>query len=138
MSVGLLRALRPGRERQEHRHRSRPSGTHGAGQSAWTDERAFDPNSNRRATAYAFNEFKFSETLKAQIAGRIETLNLRGTVPDILAGDLNPIARNLAFTPKSASFGVIQDVPWDFVGSLTSQYVERAPKPRRAILVRFA
>jgi iron complex outermembrane recepter protein len=89
----------------------------------------FDPNSNRRAAAYAFNEFQFSETLKAQIAGRIETVNLTGTVPDFLAGDLNPIARDLWFTPKSASFGVIQGLPWDLVGSLTLQYVERAPRP---------
>jgi iron complex outermembrane receptor protein len=34
-----------------------------------------------------------------------------------------------AFTPKSGSIGVIQQLPLDFVTSLTAQYVERAPKP---------
>jgi iron complex outermembrane receptor protein len=33
------------------------------------------------------------------------------------------------FTPKSASIGLLQDLPWNLVGSLTAQYVERAPKP---------
>jgi iron complex outermembrane receptor protein len=89
----------------------------------------FDPNTNRRAAAYLFNEFRLSDTLKAQVAGRIEGVNLKGTVPDVIAGDLNPVARDLAFTPKSVSFGVIKDLPWDLVGSLTAQRVERAPKP---------
>ncbi len=89
----------------------------------------FDPNTNTRGAAYTFNEFQFSETLKAQVAGRIETISLKGSVPDVLAGDLNSIARDLTFTPKSASFGVIQKLPWDLAGSVTAQYVERAPKP---------
>ena len=38
-----------------------------------------------------------------------------------------PAAPN--FTPKSASIGLIQDLPWNLVGSITAQYVERAPKP---------
>ena len=33
------------------------------------------------------------------------------------------------FTPKSASIGLIQNLPYDLVGSITAQYVERAPKP---------
>ncbi len=32
----------------------------------------WDPNTNQRIAGYMFNEFKFSETTKAQIAGRIE------------------------------------------------------------------
>src|SRR6476620_12591008 len=46
--------------------------------------------------------------------------------------DGNPqtsIARNLNFTPKSGSVGLIQNLPYDLVGSITAQYVERAPKP---------
>jgi iron complex outermembrane receptor protein len=89
----------------------------------------YDPNKNTRVAAYTFNEFQFSETLKAQAAGRIESVNLKGSVPDILTGGLNPIARDLTFTPKSTSFGVIQSFPWDLVGSVTAQYVERSPKP---------
>ena len=34
-----------------------------------------------------------------------------------------------SYTPKSASVGLIQNLPWDLVGSITAQYVERAPKP---------
>ena len=39
----------------------------------------WDPNSNRRIAGYIFNEFKFSATTKAQLAGRIEQVNLSGT-----------------------------------------------------------
>ena len=38
----------------------------------------WDPNTNNRIAGYMFNEFKFSETTKAQIAGRIERVNLSG------------------------------------------------------------
>jgi iron complex outermembrane receptor protein len=38
-------------------------------------------------------------------------------------------ARNPSYTPKSGSIGLIQNLPWDLVGSVTAQYVERAPKP---------
>jgi iron complex outermembrane recepter protein len=89
----------------------------------------YDPNSNTRVAAYIFNQLKFSDALKAQVAGRIENVNLNGSVPDILAGDLTPAPRDLTFTPKSVSFGVIRNLPWDLVGSVTAQRVERAPKP---------
>jgi iron complex outermembrane receptor protein len=99
----------------------------------------WDPNHNSRIAGYVFNEFKFSEMTKAQVAGRVEHVNLSGTVPSMIPGtfDLNtdPTAigpatpRNLNFTPKSASAGLLQNLPWDLVGSATAQYVERAPKP---------
>ena len=41
----------------------------------------WDPNSNWRIAGYIFNEFKFSETTKAQIAGRIEQVSLSGVGP---------------------------------------------------------
>src|SRR6266403_1017458 len=95
----------------------------------------WDPNRNTREAGYVFNEFKFSETTKAQIAGRIEHVDLFGSTPDFPADflpDGNPqtsIARNLNFTPKSGSVGLLQNLPYDLVGSITAQYVERAPKP---------
>jgi iron complex outermembrane receptor protein len=96
----------------------------------------FDPNRNSRVAGYIFNEFKFSNTTKAQLAGRIEQVRLAGmmpaAIPDTFAdpGEIGPaIARNLTFTPKSASAGLIQHLPWDMVGSATAQYVERSPKP---------
>lgn len=95
----------------------------------------YDPNDNRRIAGYIFNEFKFSEWTKAQVAGRIEHVKLNGTTPefpgDFLPNGVDLVAsqRNLEFTPKSISFGVIQNLPWDLVASMTAQRVERAPKP---------
>jgi iron complex outermembrane recepter protein len=99
----------------------------------------WDPNRNNRAAGYVFNELKFSETTKAQIAGRIEQVNLSGTTPafiplvfDVAAdpASIGPAtAQNLHFTPKSASVGLIQNLPYDLVALVTAQYVERAPKP---------
>ncbi len=42
----------------------------------------WDPNHNTRVAGYIFNEFKFSETTKAQLAGRIEHVDLDGTTPN--------------------------------------------------------
>src|SRR4051794_12748654 len=95
----------------------------------------WDPNNNTRIAGYVFNELKFSEQTRAQIAGRIEHVDLHGSTPDFPADflpDGNPqfsIARNPSYTPKSGSIGLIQNLPYDLVGSITAQYVERAPKP---------
>ncbi|WP_456620433.1 TonB-dependent receptor [Bradyrhizobium sp. P5_C12] len=99
----------------------------------------WDPNKNNRVAGYVFNELKFSETTKAQIAGRIEHVNLSGTtpafIPPVFDVNIDPASigpatsRNLNFTPKSASIGLLQNLPWDLVASITGQYVERAPKP---------
>ena len=90
----------------------------------------WDVNHNWRVASYVFNEFKFSPVTKAQVAGRIEHVELDGlgrSFTDL--GELirTPVAPS--YTPKSASAGLIQDLPWNLVGSLTAQYVERAPKP---------
>ncbi len=96
----------------------------------------FDPNKNSRVAGYIFNEFKFSDTTKAQVAGRIERVNLSGMTPAFipeLFADTTAIGpatpRDLTFTPKSGSIGLIHNLPWDLMGSATAQYVERAPKP---------
>ena len=95
----------------------------------------FDPNSNTRGAAYMFNEFKFPEGVRAQIAGRIEHVDLNGLfpstpLPDLLAGaPFDSTPRNPSFTPKSVAAGLLKDLPWDMVASITAQYVERAPKP---------
>ena len=77
----------------------------------------WDPNKNNRVAGYVFNELKFSETTKAQIAGRIERVDLSGTMPAFLPlvfdVNTNPASigpatpQNLHFTPKSASVGLI-------------------------------
>ena len=107
----------------------------------------FDPNKNTRVAGYVFNEFKFTETTKAQIAGRIEHVDLTGTTPAFIPElfDLAPIPatsarrrRAICFTPKSASIGLIQNLPWDLVASITAQYVERAPQAGGAVFARRA
>jgi iron complex outermembrane recepter protein len=95
----------------------------------------WDPNNNTRVAGYVFNEFKFTDSTKAQIAGRIEHVDLHGMTPNFPADflpDGNPqvaMVRNPSYTPKSGSVGLIQNLPHDLVGSITAQYVERAPKP---------
>ena len=95
----------------------------------------YSPNNNNRVAGYIFNELKFTESTKGQIAGRIEHVELHGSTPDFPADflpDGNPqtsIGRNLQYTPKSGSVGLLQTLPGDLVASITAQYVERAPKP---------
>ncbi|CUT11256.1 conserved protein of unknown function putative outer membrane protein [Bradyrhizobium sp.] len=95
----------------------------------------WDPNRNYRVAGYVFNEFKFTEQTRAQIAGRIEHVELHGSTPDFPADFLpdgtpqTSTVRNPSFTPKSGSIGLLQDLPGGMVGSITAQYVERAPKP---------
>ncbi len=91
----------------------------------------WDPNSNSRIAGYMFNEFKFSADTKAQIAGRIEQVNLSGIGRefDPALGQIASNAVSPRYTPKSISIGLIQNLPWDLTGSVTAQYVERAPKP---------
>ena len=95
----------------------------------------WDPNRNYRVAGYVFNELKFSEQTKAQIAARIEHVELHGSMPDFPADFLpdgarqTSIVRNPSFTPKSGSIGLLQELPGGMVGSITAQYVERAPKP---------
>jgi iron complex outermembrane receptor protein len=90
----------------------------------------WDPNRNWRAAGYIFNEFRFSDRTKAQLAARIEHVDLSGTGRVIDAGgNITARAAVRSFTPVSVSAGVIQNLPWDLVASVTGQYVERAPKP---------
>jgi len=95
----------------------------------------WDPNNNTRVAGYIFNEFKFSDSTRAQIAGRIEHVDLHGMTPNFPADFLpdgnsqTAVLRNPSYTPKSGSVGLIQNLPHDLVGSITAQYVERAPKP---------
>ncbi|MGE4167788.1 MAG: TonB-dependent receptor, partial [Xanthobacteraceae bacterium] len=90
----------------------------------------FDPNTNTRIAGYIFNEFRFSEMTKLQVAGRIEHVDLSG-IGRMVADDgtIASTPTDLKFTPVSGSVGVIQMLPWNLVASLTGQYVERAPKP---------
>ena len=90
----------------------------------------WDPNSNSRIAGYIFNEFKFSPTTKAQIAGRIEQVSLSGFGRSFdAAGTMTLTPASPSYTPKSVSVGLIHNLTWDLVGIVTAQYIERAPKP---------
>ena len=65
----------------------------------------WDPNKNTKVAGYVFNELKFTDTTKAQIAGRIEHVSLSGTTPSFIPelfdlnanpGDIGPPARAIS------------------------------------------
>jgi iron complex outermembrane receptor protein len=92
------------------------------------------PATTKNAAGYLFNEIRHTDTLRTQVAGRIETVNVSGTsvafpsdflpLPDILTS--SPATRS--FTPKSISFSAIKDLPSWLAASLTLQRIERAPR----------
>jgi iron complex outermembrane receptor protein len=94
----------------------------------------FDPNHTNSIAGYIFNEFRLSPTLRTQIAGRIEQNKASGAAVAFpsnsfdIADLSSSNARERNFAPKSASFGILKDLPMDLVGSITAQYVQRAPR----------
>jgi iron complex outermembrane receptor protein len=88
----------------------------------------FDPNRTTSLAAYMFNELRLSPLLRMQFAGRIEGVNVTGSVPDVFVDPTFAIARDRRFLPKSGAIGVLRDLPWGMVGSATAQYVERGPR----------
>lgn len=107
------------------------------------------PTNERSHAGYLFEELDGKQGTRFQLAGRVESAVVKGTpalfpagfLPNVSStgevdGDGNPILvpddvlsqrRRRSFTPMSAAFGVLQDLPDGFVASLTGQYVERAP-----------
>ncbi|MBN8943144.1 MAG: TonB-dependent receptor [Rhizobiales bacterium] len=94
----------------------------------------FEPATTQTAASYLFGDLQVTPTTRLQASSRIEYTALRGIggiFPVDYLGSSGPIvdvriARS--FLPFSASIGVLQDLPWNFVGSLTAQFVERAPR----------
>jgi len=87
-----------------------------------------DPNRTTYIAGYIFNEFQFNPATRAQIAGRIEHVAVRGAFPDLAVDDTTFLGRSPRFTPVSASVGLLQDLPLGMVASVTAQHVERAPR----------
>ena len=85
------------------------------------------------AAAYFFNEMQHTPTLRTQLAGRIESVNVVGTAVTFPSNFLPPpddptaTPAELNFQPKSIALSVIKDLPSYLVASLTLQRVERAP-----------
>ena len=88
----------------------------------------FDPNRTRSVAGFMFNEFKFTDQFRAQLAGRIEHATVSGSMPELLIDPTLPVQRVRNFTPKSGAIGFLYDLPDGVVASATAQYVERAPR----------
>jgi iron complex outermembrane receptor protein len=92
------------------------------------------PADTQTAAVYMFNELQLTPSTRLQAAGRIDYARVRGNggiFPADLLGASGPELddpRSRRFMPLSASVGVLQDLPFGFVGSLTGQYVQRAPR----------
>jgi len=96
---------------------------------------SFLPKTESRANAvYLFEELELRPGTRLQAAGRYEVDRISGTAaqfPDnflpVDGQDPLQYARTRRFAPKSISLGALQDLPFDFVASLTGSYVERGP-----------
>ncbi|QGM96442.1 TonB-dependent receptor [Methylocystis parvus] len=88
----------------------------------------YDPNRTKSVAAYLFNELRVTDAFRAQLAGRIEHAQVAGSLSNLLVDPAAPISRNLNFTPASGAFGLLHDLPYGLVASLSAQYVERAPR----------
>jgi iron complex outermembrane receptor protein len=91
------------------------------------------PTKTDTAAIFGFEQIKFTDTLKLQLAGRIEHHLVKGLAPSFPADFLPPPntfteeAGRRSFAPKSVSVGVLKDLPWDMVVTFTAQRVQRAP-----------
>ncbi|WP_439574690.1 TonB-dependent receptor [Phreatobacter sp.] len=91
------------------------------------------PAATRTAAAFLFNELALTPATRAQASLRIEHARIAGTgtiFPGFDGGAGVPVefAAGRSFTPMSVSLGLLQDLPFGMVASLTGQYVERAPR----------
>jgi len=111
------------------------------------------PANTNSAAVYNFNELQLLPGTKLQAAGRAEYVNVKGTATTFPAGflpsftlidgfdpdtgdaiqtavpdDLASAKRRRRFVPVSGSLGLLQDLPFGLVASLTGSYIERAPK----------
>lgn len=92
------------------------------------------PTQTRSAAAYLFSTLELGASTRVQGAARIEHVTVGGTATlfpgDLVGSSGDPVAfaRQRTFTPASGSFALLQDLPFGFVGSLTAQVTERAPR----------
>ncbi|MDX2205858.1 MAG: TonB-dependent receptor [Hyphomicrobiaceae bacterium] len=85
------------------------------------------------AAVFAFEELQLSRRLKLQAAARLDHVDVDGTGAQFPSNYLPPpsqptefaVART--FLPKSASLGLLYDLPYGITARLTAQHVERAP-----------
>ena len=103
----------------------------------------------RSVAGYIFNELKFTETdqgadCRAHRACQSSADRCRfhsgGVRPQRRSQRHRPsyTAQSVNFTPKSGSVGLIQNLPWDLVGSMTGAICRARAKTRRTVLARRA
>lgn len=91
------------------------------------------PADTSRIAAYLFNELHLTNRTRFQLAGRIESVSLKGTETTFPANFLPnglPLpenGRSVNFLPVSFSAGLLHEFSGGIVGSITAQRVERAP-----------
>ncbi|MBY0561957.1 TonB-dependent receptor [Hyphomicrobium sp.] len=88
-----------------------------------------EPNTTDVIGGYLLEELRVTEPLRFQAGFRIEHDSVHGTMYDDI---FNPTSSDLigqhkTFDPKSASLGLLYDLPFGVVARLTGQYAERAP-----------
>ena len=91
------------------------------------------PTSTQSLAGFIFEELQLTKKLRFQAAARIESDDVKGTASIFPPGFLPPpddpdqMAAKRKFVPKSASAGILYDLPHGVVMRLTGQHVERAP-----------
>jgi iron complex outermembrane recepter protein len=91
------------------------------------------PTSTQSLAGFIFEELQLTKRLRFQAAARIESDDVTGTASFFPPGFLPPpddpeqMAAKRKFVPKSASAGILYDLPHGVVMRLTGQHVERAP-----------
>lgn len=88
-----------------------------------------EPNTTDTIGAYLLEDLRITQPLRLQAGLRIEHDNVHGTMYDDIF-DPSPsdlVAQHKTFDPRSASLGLLYDLPNGVVARLTGQYAERAP-----------
>ena len=91
------------------------------------------PTDSFNTGVFLFEELKLSQGYRLQAAARLDSAQHEGTQTRFPAGFLpngNPLDENAVtrrYLPKSLSIGLLKDLPFDLVGRLNAQSVERAP-----------
>lgn len=105
-----------------------------AGRSYQPAQRVVGSQQEQQGRRLVFNELKFTETTKAQIAELIEHVNLSGTTPafipepfDVNAkpGDIGPPTAPSKLHAQERERRLDPDLPGELAASITAQYVER-------------
>ena len=91
------------------------------------------PTDSFNTGVFVFEELKLAQGYRLQGALRLDGTQHQGTQTSFPAGFLpngNPLDESAVtkrYMPKSASIGLLKDLPFDLVGRVSAQSVERAP-----------